>query len=640
MLGEGKLEETKYPLAFKLLWRAVFMIFLILCGRLWFLQIIQGRELDVLSKNNSQRKMPVPAPRGIIYDRDGQILVSNRRAHSVQIIPGDLDPASKRIFISLLGITSEELDAGIRKYFKNGGSPNSPFILDNDIPPDKVIKLEEAMPEMRGVRIRESYVRYYPFGEYGAHLFGYLGLIDKKRLSEQREKGRYYRYDDVIGMVGLEEMYEPYLKGEDGYIIYEIDASKKNAHLLSEEEPVRGDDLNLTIDLAAQLTAEQALREHLRFLQKDLSVRSAQSGAVLALDPQNGKILAMASFPSFDPNNFVSHVPRDWYRALSNDPLRPFINRVLQAYPPGSTFKPVTVLAALEENKTDLKDVFYCSGYDPVYGGKKKCWTASQGKPPHGSENIVAALKNSCNIVFYELGRRVGIDKLASYARKLGFGTATGFEFYPVEKNGLIPDREFKKKNYRRSDMALWYPIETLDVAIGQGAVSATPLQMAQLFMAVANRGLEYRPYVVEEIRRNGKIIRKLGPELRREVKMKESNWETVEKGLVAVTSPGGTAAGAFYGAPYQAAGKTGTAQNSAGPSHGWFVGYAPVENPRILVVVLVEHGGSGSVAAAPIARRVMDAYLRINPTPQPNSPESQSLPSNASTSAIQTGGD
>ena len=370
--------------------------------------------------------------------------------------------------------------------------------------------------------------------------------------------------------------------------------------------------MKLTIDLPTQLAAEQIIRDHLSFLRDKVYIRGARSGGILALDPKTGGILALVSYPSYDPNNFVSHVSTNWYQKMIADPARPFLNRVLQAYPPGSTFKAVTVLAALEENKVSLKELFNCTGYDPVYGAKKKCWTVSQHKPPHGPENIIDGIKNSCNIVFFELGRRLGIDKLAEYARMLGFEKATGFSFYPEEKTGLIPDREFKRKNYRRPEMAKWYPIETLDVAIGQGAVSTTPLQIAQLYQTIANRGKVFRPYVVSEITdHRGKTIKKMKPELLRELKLQKSSWEILEKGLIAVASESGTAAMAFYNAPYKVAGKTGTAQNSAGKPHGWFAGYAPVEDPRIVVVVLVEHGESGSGAAAPIARRVMDAYLR-----------------------------
>ena len=486
-----------------------------------------------------------------------------------------------------------------------------------------------------GVRIHEVFVRNYPFKEYGAHLFGYLGQISEKELEEK--KAQHYRPDDVVGMIGLEKTYEPELKGIDGVIIYEMDAYNRTLRQLEEIAPIAGNSLKLTVDWDLQLTAEQALRERLQYLRSEKG--QARAGTVIALDPKTGAILTMVSYPSFDPNMFVGKTPPDWYQKMARNPLHPFMNRAISSYPPGSVFKAVTALAALEEKVVGTSEKFFCTGYDPIFKDKKKCWTVSQGKPPHGRVDLVAGIKNSCNIVFYELGRRLTIERLAEYAREMGFGQKTGLKFYPQEKEGIVPDPAYRGKYYRKNpEMARWYPSETLSVAIGQGELLVTPLQIAQLYMAIANCGKVYRPHLIQEMKDcNGQTIKVYRPEVMYRLNYRHESWQIVQEGLKAVAGPGGTAGGAFYGTSYEVAGKTGTAQNSMGDDHGWFAGYAPFNNPQIVVVVMIECGGAGSTAAAPIARKVIDKYLGVEtryalpsksrPSPSPGAEQPQATP-------------
>ena len=409
----------------------------------------------------------------------------------------------------------------------------------------------------------------------------------------------------IVGQNGLEKVYDRVLQGIDGGRMVEVDRLGIPRRSVGYRDPVPGNGLELTIDARLQETAETALAEQLKNLRDNGLAPAADAGVAIALDPRTGEVLALTSKPGFDPNLFVGGIRAADYRRLVEDPRRPFTNRAVAGeYPPGSTFKAIVGLAALTEGRVTLADRFLCQGYDPVYP-KKKCWIVERNLV-HGLQDIVAGFKNSCNIVFYELGRRVGPDKLAQYARMFGLGDLTGIGL-PGEGKGLVPDTAWKQRVYHER----WYFPETMDFAIGQGFLTVTPLQLAQVYMAIANGGTIYRPFLVRAVLDpEGRVKERFHPEVSRRIAFEPKALAIVKQGLSAVTEEGGTAYSAFVDLPVKVAGKTGTAQNSQGPSHGWFVGMAPAEDPRIVVAVLIEHGTSGSMAAAPVARKLFDTYF------------------------------
>ncbi|MGQ9779858.1 MAG: penicillin-binding protein 2 [Bacillota bacterium] len=577
-------------------------VFVVLLLRLGYLQISQGEKLAARAEANRIRLVRINAPRGVFYDRHGVPFVTNRLAFSLVVVPEALtDPEAELAKVSrLVGIPRAELE---RRLATAKRRPYEGVSLVTNLDQTAVLRLAEAENELPGMMLQEMPVRYYPRGEFAAHLVGYVGEITAAQLAARKDEG--YRMGQIVGQDGLEKVFDRVLQGADGGRLLEVDHLGNPRRVLGYREPVPGNGLQLTIDADLQAVAEAALAEKLKELQEKRLAPSADAGAVLALDPRTGEILAMTSRPGFDPNLFVGGIDPAAYRSLVTDPRHPFTNRVVAGeFPPGSTFKVITGLAALSEDLATPADRFLCRGYDPVYP-KKKCWTVGK-REPHGWQDIVAGFKNSCNIVFYELGRRVGADKLAEYARSLGLGARTGIEL-PGERKGLVPDTAWKKRVYGER----WYFPETMDLAIGQGFLTATPLQLAQMYAALGNGGIFYRPYLVRAILDpEGRTVRRFKPEITKKVHLDPKALDVVRQGLRAVTEPGGTAYQAFAGFPIPVAGKTGTAQNPHGPSHAWFVGMAPADDPQIVVVVLVEHGTSGSLAAAPIARKVMEAYF------------------------------
>ena len=465
------------------------------------------------------------------------------------------------------------------------------------------LRLAEAEGELPGMMLQEMPVRYYPRGEFAAHLFGYVGEINAQQLAERKEQG--YRLGQIVGQDGLERVFDQVLQGTDGGRLLEVNHRGVPRRSLGYRDPVPGNGLLLAIDAKLQEAAETALREELKNLRESKAAPSADAGAVIALDPKTGEILALTSQPGYDPNLFVGGIQPDDYRRLIGDSRRPLTDRVVAGeFPAGSTFKVVTGMAALSEGKVSLADRFLCTGYDPVYN-KKKCWTVGK-REPHGLEDIIAGFKNSCNIVFYDLGRRLGPDILAKYARMFGLGKKTGIGL-PGERPGLVPDTAWKQQVYHDR----WYFPESMDFAIGQGFLNMTPIQLAQVYMAIANGGTIYQPSLVKGVvDPAGKVVERFQPKVTQRLALDPTALGVVRRGLSAVTDPGGTAYVSFADLPVKVAGKTGTAQTSQGPSHGWFAGFAPANDPQIVVIVLVEHGTGGSLAAAPVARKVLDAFF------------------------------
>ena len=500
--------------------------------------------------------------------------------------------------------------------------------IARDVDPVTVLQLLEAKFDLPGVEVDEVPVRFYPYGEFACHLFGFVREINDQELNQFKDK---YRLGDLIGKSGLERTYEQYLRGVDGGKVFEVDIHGRPS-LLENRDPTPGDNLRLTIDQKVQAAAEKALQEQFTYLQQNSKWHNAKSGAVIALDPRNGNILAIVSEPGFDPNIFTGIISEEMAQKLYQNRLNPTLNRATQGeFAPGSTFKPITVYSALMEHKVTLQDRFYCNGYDLVWGKKLPCWIANAATGPreHGLESVVDGLKNSCNVVMAELGRRVGADNLAKYSRFFGLGRPTGLNLYPTESYGLVPDPEWKEQNKRGP----WYPIETGQFSIGQTYLTVTPLQLAEVYAAVATNGKIYRPRLVTEITDpSGNVVTSYKSQLIADLRMPASVKDIIQQGLQEVVDIGGTASAAFIGFPLKeipVAGKTGTAQKPPYDDNGVFACYAPANKPEIVVIVLVEQGGSGSAGAAPVGRKVLEAYFedRIKKIMAANQISTQSSP-------------
>jgi penicillin-binding protein 2 len=596
---------------FKFLAGLVMVIFGFLLVRLWFLQIMEGTVNMVKSKEIQTRTIKINAPRGIFYDRHGHILATTRISHNVSVVPDDIQkrPEVLSLLCKILNVSEEVIKEKLKPDPRRPRDRYQYIPIARDVDPVTMLKLLEAKFDLPGVEVDEVPVRSYPLGEFACHLFGYIREINDQELSQNKDK---YRMGDLIGKSGLERTYEQYLRGQDGGKDFEVDIYGR-ATLLRHREPQPGDNLRLTIDKKVQAAAEQALKEHLAFLQKYSKWHNAKSGAIIALDPRNGDILAMVSEPGFDPNIFIGIISPEMAQKLYKNKLNPTLNRSTQGeFAPGSTFKPVTVYSALMENKVSLKDRFYCNGYDAVWGKKLPCWIAksTNGSREHGLETVVDGLKNSCNAVMAELSRRVGADNLAKYSRIFGLGRPTGLNLYPTESLGLVPDPEWKEQNKKEP----WYPVESGQFAIGQNALTVTPLQLAQVYAAIATNGKIYKPRLVSKITSpTGLEITGFRPQLIADLHIPSSVKDIIQQGLQEVVDVGGTAAGSFIGFPLKeipVAGKTGTAQRPPYDDNAVFACYAPASKPEIVVIVLIEQGGSGSSGAAPIGRKILDAYF------------------------------
>ncbi len=491
-------------------------------------------------------------------------------------------------------------DQGYKRYM--------PVRLKTNVDFETIAKIEEG--RLPGVVIEVEPVRNYLYGSIGAHIFGYVGEINSKELEEYRDKG--YRPGDVVGKTGLEKVLEPYLKGKDGGQQVEVTAMGKPIKVLGQEDPVPGNTVCLTIDARLQQVAEEALKDQLVKMQTDKRkpFPNAKKGAVVVLNVKTGEVVAMASTPSFDPNMFARGITQKEWDELSKDPLKPMINlAVAETHPPGSIFKMVTATAALEEKVTNEKEKVFDRG---VYWtiAPKKCWKSGG----HGSVDVVKAIAESCNIYFYEMGRRLGIDNIEKYSRMYGLGSLTGIEL-PGEKSGNVASRDYKSSVFKRSGDKKWYPAETLDAAIGQGYHSFTPLQIADYICAIANDGYWMKPHLIKTIvDSENKVVLDKKPELGGKVDASKKTFQLIKQGMRGVTLPGGTAYSVFSDFPIAVAGKTGTAQwNVSKTPHGWFAAFAPYEEPEIAVAVFIEQAGSGGTTGGPVAKAIFEAYFNLD---------------------------
>ena len=567
------------------------LVIAVLIGRAGYLQIYEGEYYAGLADGNRIRIIPAVAPRGTFYDRNGQLLVTNRPGFTVSLLPLT-SPIKEEVIerlSALVHVPVEDIKAKIA-----GHSGFDPIRIKADVTPDIVSIIEEQKELYPGVMIENTPIRDYVLKQEGAHTFGYVSEINDEELKEKKADG--YKSGDIIGKFGLEKIYDKYVRGEDGGDQVEVDVSGKPVKRLGRKVPVPGDDLVLTIDKDLQTAAEKAVDDRLAAIH-------ASAAAAVVLNPQTGEVLAMVSRPAFDPNLFAHGISsKDWGK-LNNNPFHPMDNKTISGeYPPGSTFKIVTGTAALTEGKVAPEEKIFDSGHH---------WIIPKGNAEGealGWINFQEALAHSDNVYFYEMGNRLGIDLLEKYARMFGLGQRTGIDL-PYEAKGLVANREYKKKNFEDGD---WYLSETFDAAIGQGFNLVTPLQAAMVMGEIAADGKRYKPHLVSRIQtQDGDVIKEFQPELLTELQVPANVIRLVQEGLHDVTKFG-TAASTFRGFPVDIAGKTGTAENSQGRDHGWFVAYGPFDNPNIVVAVIVEQGGFGSQSAVPIGREILEAAFHV----------------------------
>jgi penicillin-binding protein 2 len=570
---------------------ALFVIFLVLFGRLWQIQILEYQTYKKLSQENTTRTIASLAPRGIIYDRYGRVIVANRAIFSVFIFPSSLNEDSKSETLSdlskIVGIPADKI---LKKITDNRKRPFEPVLIKDDLSIRTVTAIEERKHNMPGVVVNVRPVRYYPNKNIAAHILGYVGEITRSELDKRSDEG--YKLKDLLGKEGVENTYDNFLRGEDGGQRLEIDVYGRPVRTVGEQDPIPGNDMRLTVDLELQKVVEKSLE--------------GKRGAVIVMDPRNGEILAMASSPSYDPNIFAAPLGKDEWRRMDIEG-HPFLNRALSTYPPGSTFKVVNLSATLQENTANLKETFDCKGYMILGNRRAECWY-SKG---HGKLNILEGLVNSCDIVFYELGLRNGPALLSRYAKGYGLGQRTGIDL-PGELSGFVPTEEWKKNVLHD----VWVKGDSINYGIGQGFLIVTPLQMANVYGTIAT-GKRYEPHVLMDVKeRGGKTLFKFESKEIGSLPISSSNVDLLRQTLRDIVKRGTGIGAGVLGMP--AAGKTGTAENP-GLAHAWFICYAPYQRPEVVVVAFVEHGEHGDRVTAHMTRDILTWYkdhLLTTPVP------------------------
>jgi penicillin-binding protein 2 len=566
--------------------------FLVVIGQLWYLQVLEGGYFRDASDKNRIRVRPIAAPRGILFDRNGLPLVDNRPAFTLSLIPREMDrETDKRDAVlgrvsTLVGIPYAELVDAVARV---PADSIMPVRVRRGLTLEDVAKIEEWKLELPGVIVEVEPQRAYPTSRFAAHLLGYV----REANDEQLRQGR-YRRGDMVGQSGLERLLDDFLRGQDGGESIEVDAMGRAIRLIQQTEPQPGAQVVTTVDRRVQEAAERAMEGH--------------AGAVVVMDPRNGDILAMISTPAFEIDRFTGTIDRAAWLRVIKDPDHPLLNRTIQSqYAPGSVFKLVVAAAGLQEGTLTPMDRIYCRG-DFHLGA----WTFKDWKEGgHGSVDLLRAINQSCNIYFYQAGLRVGGTAIAKYALAFGFGQPTGIAF-PGERAGLIP----QPKLGRGRKAATWHAGETVNMSIGQGAVLVTPIQVARFMGAVANGGVLWKPRLVQRVERMGKtVIWSDAGQVNGHVELSPMVWAFLRQSLWSAVNEGGTGTAARIPG-LDIAGKTGTAQMIAkskadkGQDHAWFASFAPVKDPEVVVVVLVERGGKGGQVAAPIARQIMNAIF------------------------------
>ncbi|SPZ44903.1 Peptidoglycan synthase FtsI precursor [Plesiomonas shigelloides] len=580
----------------------------VLVANLYHLQVQNYEDYQTRSNDNRIKLLPIPPSRGLIYDRNGILLAENRTVFQLEMVPEKVDSVDKTLAAlrPIVGLTDEDI-ANFRKERKRSRRFSS-IPIKTPLNEEQVARFAINQYIFPGVEVKGYLKRYYPYGEALTHVIGYVAKINDKDVERLDKEGRLANYAGThdIGKLGIEKYYENILHGQVGSEEVEVNNRGKVIRKLREQPATAGQNITLSLDLELQQYIERILGK--------------RRGAVVVMDPRDGSILAMVSSPSYDPNLFVNGIPSKTYSALLNDPDRPLINRTTQGtYPPASTVKPLITVAALESGAITTKTTLFDPGWWKLPGSEKRYrdWK----KWGHGQLNITKAIEESADTFFYQVAYDMGIDRLSEWMKKFGFGQYTGVDI-SEERSGVMPSREWKMARYRKP----WYQGDTIPVGIGQGYWTATPLQLAKAMTILINDGEVKPPHLLKSIQGNG-ITMNYPEENLPSIGVKDSGyWEIAKDGMYGVNNrPNGTARRSFAGTPYKSAGKSGTAQVfSLAPNqtydakklanylhdHAWFTGFAPYDNPQVVVSILLENAGGGSTNGAPIARKIFDHIL------------------------------
>lgn len=593
----------------------VLLLVLILFMRLVYLQVMKHNDFSTLADKNRISVVPIVPNRGLIQDRNGIVLAQNISGYTLEIQPAKV--ANLEATINELA-TLVNINAKDRKRFKKlltESHTSNSYPIRSRLSDAEVARFAAQRFRFPGVEIKARLFREYPYRDKTSHLIGYVGRINDKEFAqlEADDLAENYRGSDYIGKIGIEQSYEKELHGTTGFEQVEVDAAGRGVRVLSRTAPQSGNTLTLTVDMKLQEVAEQAF--------------GALRGAMVAIDPRNGEVLAFVSKPGYDPNLFVDGIDTESWDALNNSLDVPLNNRALRGqYPPGSTIKPFMALAGLETGKRTVAYKISDPGYFTLPGSKHQYRDWKVGG--HGTVDIFKSIVVSCDTYYYGLATDMGVDGIHSYLGQFGFGKETGLDMHG-ESAGLLPSQDWKRRRYDQ----IWYPGDTVSVGIGQGYSLSTPLQLAHATAILANNGIGYRPHLVKKPAVSFDPAVTL-PALPYAVnlKFKPEHLDLVKRAMIAVTLPGGTAAYAGSGAGYSFAGKTGTSQvigikqgekynvkevNERHRDHAWFIAFAPADKPRIALAVLAENAGHGGAIAAPIARKILDFYL-LGKLPKP----------------------
>jgi penicillin-binding protein 2 len=586
-----------------------------LIGRLYLLQVVRHDYYSELSQGNRVRNEPIPAARGLILDRNGEVIASSQPTYQLELVPEEVPHIEETLarLVQLNLLRAEDVGEIVRTIESSRTFDSVPIRLR--MSDEDVARFAVRRFEFPGLDIKTRQTRFYPNGNLAVHALGYVGAISELDLKHIDRAA--YAGTALIGKLGVESTYEKQLHGNNGFREVLVNASGRSVERqgafvpnLRTKAPAAGADLILSIDLKVQRVAEAALSGH--------------RGAVVALDPNTGDVLALVSLPGFDPTIFGRGITAPEYNALQNDIDRPLFNRALRGtYPPGSTVKPVIALAGLTYHVVDPEAHRFCAGSFHLPGSS--FIYREYHNEHHGSVDLDDAIARSCDVYFYGLANEIGVDRISTFMAPFGFGKPTGIDI-GGEKAGILPSREWKEKRFSRPADRVWFPGETVSFGIGQGYLTVTPIELAHYASVLATRGKIWQPRLVAAWRDPGTLeVHRIAPVSEGAVQgVSEDDWGRVVHGMIGVTQRG-TAAAIGLHAPYVFAGKTGTAQvytvsrtekynaskiNERLRDHSWFIAFAPADNPRIAVAVLQENGGAGASAAAPIARKVLDAYL------------------------------
>jgi penicillin-binding protein 2 len=575
--------------------------------RLVQLQVLGNEQYLERAEGNRLRINLLAAPRGQIRDRNGQLLATSRLSYQITLHPVQLQK-EQRVEVAdrlakILDLPAEEMRAKL----KRKGPSALPIPMLDDVDETMIARVAEHQRELPGISIEPVVVRYYPRGAFAAHVLGYTGEVTERELDTLSEHG--YRAGDIIGKMGIEKVFDTHLRGVPGRQQVEVDARGRPMRKLAEVPPVPGNDLTLTLDAKLQAAAEEALGD--------------RKGSVVVLEPQTGEVLALASNPDFDPNVFATRLSPKVWREI-NGPTRPLLNRAISSvYPPGSIYKIVTHAAAMEEGFADWNSRFVSTGAFYVNGKLFRDW-----KPGGwGRVDFKEGLVKSIDTIYYELGLRMGVDRMKRYSHMFGLGEKTGI-ILPSEKDGLIPDGAWKRKTLKDR----WYPGDSVNMSIGQGYIEMSSIQAAVEIATVANKGKVMRPVLVRSPEGLDPV------EVRKTTTLKPETWRMLQTGLAETVSRGTAANAKVPG--YPAAGKTGSAEAIKGkPTHAWFVCYAPLDQPKLAIAVMLEMAGGGGAMAAPVAAKLIRTHYGV-PDPHAAKAASGSAPVGSASGSAAVEGD